>query len=321
MASINFDEIEYAELATFLTVAQTENMSIAAEKLCVTQPAVSKRIANLEKRFGILLFVRAGRGLKLTPAGRVFYQELQKSMEHLHRAFISAAEVQAAPVKVIRLGYDGFFDIPLLYEIIRRYTEKYPGNRVHLYSYTEENCLDLFNGTADIMICPRDYQGTAPNRVEYEPISAFQFWAMVAREHPLADRNSVSVRDLLGIPLTVARIEDNSPVLSAVRELFTRQGISPRFDHLVQRENLLFALISMNGVGISSPSFWRRLNPRAAAFYAENIKAFPLEDADFPVGFLWRADEDQPEIRNFIKTWREVVSEPGNRQIVEDCYH
>ena len=48
MASINLDEVEYSEIITFLTVAQTRNMSIAAEHLCVTQPAVSKRIANLE---------------------------------------------------------------------------------------------------------------------------------------------------------------------------------------------------------------------------------------------------------------------------------
>ncbi len=51
MASINLDEVEYSEIITFLTVAQTRNMSIAAEHLCVTQPAVSKRISNLEKRY------------------------------------------------------------------------------------------------------------------------------------------------------------------------------------------------------------------------------------------------------------------------------
>ena len=62
MASINLDEVEYAELITFLTVAETLNMSIAAERLCVTQPAVSKRIANLERRYGIILFIRSGRG-------------------------------------------------------------------------------------------------------------------------------------------------------------------------------------------------------------------------------------------------------------------
>ena len=319
MASINFDEIEYAELITFQTVAETLNMSVAAEKLCVTQPAVSKRIANLESRFGIILFVRVGRGLQLTPAGRAFHQELLKSMEHLHRAFITAAEVQAEPVRTLRIGYDGFFDIPLLYEISRRYQVRSPGTRVQLYSYTEENCLDLFNGAADIMIGPETYRGTAPSRVEYEPVGEFQFCALMSREHPLADRRTLSVTDLMGVSLTVARIEDSSPYLATVRKIFAKYGISPRFDHAVQRENLLFALMT-EGVGIASTGFWRRLNARTAAFYEENLRFFPLEGETLSMGFLWRADVDQTEIRHFLKIYHEVLAEPGNREILDSCY-
>ena len=319
MASINLDEVEYAELITFLTVAETLNMSIAAERLCVTQPAVSKRIANLERRYGIILFIRSGRGLQLTPAGRVFYHEVLRSMEHLRRAFIVAAETQAEPVRTLRLGYDGFFDIPLLYEITRRYMDQYPGSRVVLYSYSEENCLDLFNGNADIMICPKSYQSTAPSRVEYEPVGTFQFSAIMSREHPLATRQSLSVQDLLGVSLTVARIEENSPYLSAVRQMFSKHGISPRFDHMVQRENLLFALMT-GGVAIASTGFWRRLNARTAAFYEENLKAFPLEGETLSVGFMWRTDGEQSEVSRFIKVYREVIEDPDKREIMEAAY-
>ena len=320
MASINFDEIDYAEIVTFLTVAETLNMSVASEKLCVTQPAVSKRIANLEKHYGIILFVREGRGLKLTPAGRVFQREVLRSMEHLHRAFISASKVQADPVKTLHLGYDGFFDIPLLYEIISRFTLRNPGVRVDIYRFYNENCLDLFNGKADIMICPKSYRSTAPSRVEFEPVSEFRFCILMSKDHPLAAKESLSVRDLMGVSLTVARSEESSPYLGAIRKIFSRYGISPRFDHTVQLDSLLFSLIE-GGVGIASESFIRRLNARTAAFYEEKLKVFPLEDETLPVGFLWRGDEDQRDIMRFINVYREVMKDPENKRLLDLFYN
>ena len=320
MASINFDEIDYSELVTFITVAETMNMSIAADKLCITQPAVSKRIANLENKYGIILFVRAGRKLQITPAGKELYHELIKSMEHLHQAFIKAADVQATPVRTLRLAYDGFFDIPLLCEITKRYEEKNPNNRISLYSYAGEDCTDLFDGKADIMMCPVSYQETVARHTNSETISSFQFSVLVSRDHPLSAKTDISVHDLAGIPLTAARYEDTSPYLTAVRKIFTTHGISPRFDHFVQREHLLFELVTENGIAIASPGFWRRLNARTASYFEERIKVFPLEDQFLPMGFLWRADEDQNRILRFIDVYHEVAEEGNNREIIDDAY-
>ena len=321
MASINFEEIEYAELLTFMTVAKTLNMSVAAEKLCVTQPAVSKRIANIENRYGIILFIRSGRKLQMTPAGKAFYYELLKSFEHLNKAFVDAAQVQAEPLRVLRLAYDRFFDIPLLYEIVHRFSCRYPRVRVYLYSYYEEDCMDLFNGKADIMICPEIYTELVPSRVAHENISAYQFCVLMSKDHWLANRSSITVPELMGVPLTVARIEEKSPYLTAIRRIFSKYGISPRFEHLVQRENLLFSLMTDNGVAIASPSFWHRLNARTAAFYEGHMVSLPLEDELLPVSLIWRADESQEDVMNFLKVYHEVLAEPGNQEILDQAYN
>ena len=320
MPSINFDDIEYSELVTFLAVAETLNMTIAAERLFVTQPAVSKRIANLESRYGLILFVRAGRKLQLTPAGRALRHDLLKSMEHLQQAFVNAAKVQAEPLRTLRLAYDGFFDIPLLYEVVRRYTDRHPNERVYLYSCPEESCVDLFNGAADVMICPDNYRETAPSRIEGEVIASFQFCAIMSKDHPLASRDRLAPQDLVGIPLTVARMDRKSPYLGAVRQIFQKHGISPRFERFVQRENLLFSLLSDGGVAIASPAFWRRLNARTEAFYDENLVAFPLEGERLPVSLLWSAEGDQVLPRQFLDAFHEVVAKPGNREILDRSY-
>ena len=124
MKAINYDELSYAEIVTFLKVAQTRNMTMAAKDMNISQPAVSKRIANFEKNYGLILFIRSGNGLSLTPAGKVLYQELLMSQKYLQSAFVKAEAVQAAPVRTLKLFYDGFFDVPLLYQIIQEFSEQ-----------------------------------------------------------------------------------------------------------------------------------------------------------------------------------------------------
>jgi DNA-binding transcriptional LysR family regulator len=62
-----------ADLAAFIEVARFESFSLAAEKLHLTQPAVSKRVQNLEETLGVNLFDRVGRRVQLTEAGRALF--------------------------------------------------------------------------------------------------------------------------------------------------------------------------------------------------------------------------------------------------------
>lgn len=321
MASINYDEISYAEIMTFLKVAQTLNMSLAARDLHVSQPAISKRIANLEQTYGIILFVRTGSGLKLTPAGKVFYQEALTSLEHLKSAFIKASSVQAAPLRTIRLGYDGFFDLPLLYEISERFSGASPNARIQFYQWRGEECADLFNGTADILVCPDTYfQSLLPN-VESEPVSEYQFAILVAEGNPLYEAESVGVADLLGVPLTVAHIGADSPYVKRIQQIFRKYGFSPMLDHLANRESLCFEILSRKGVGIATPRFWRRMDARTSAFFEQHIRAIPIEGETLPVSFVWRAGENDSDIRRFIRTFRTVMKEGNNRTILYNSYN
>ena len=64
MTDINYDDVNFQELVTFLNVAQTGSMSLTAQMMHVSQPAVSKRIASLENRFGLILFARSKGSLR-----------------------------------------------------------------------------------------------------------------------------------------------------------------------------------------------------------------------------------------------------------------
>ncbi len=321
MASINFDEISYAEITTFLKVAQTLNMSLAARDLHVSQPAVSKRISNLERVYGIILFVRTGSGLQLTPAGKTFYQELLISMQHLKSAFTKASSIQAAPLRTLKLGYDGFFDLPLLYEISKRFSDCSSNARLQFYQWHGEECADLFNGKADILLCPDSYFQPLGDSVSSESVSAFYFAILVAEGNPFYDAENVTVSDLLGVPLTVAHINEDSPYVRRIHQIFTPYGFNPVLENLANRENLCFEILSRKGVGLATPRFWRRMDARASDFFGQHIKAFPIQGEAYPVSFVWRSSENDEDIRRFIRVFRQVISEGNNREILFNSYN
>src|SRR5437762_6185229 len=71
----------FGQVQAFIEVARSGNVSRAAEALYVTQPALTARIQALEKELGEALFVRTGRGVRLTDAGRVFLPNAERAVQ------------------------------------------------------------------------------------------------------------------------------------------------------------------------------------------------------------------------------------------------
>lgn len=73
------------QLRAFITVAHTQNLTQAAEKLCLSQPAVSAQIKAIENDVGTALFVRTNNGMQLTRAGEVLLPEAEGLLQHKHK--------------------------------------------------------------------------------------------------------------------------------------------------------------------------------------------------------------------------------------------
>ncbi|WP_373796337.1 LysR family transcriptional regulator [Neisseria dentiae] len=77
--------MDYTQLKTFTEVAHIGNLTQAAERLHLSQPAVSAQIKSLEKRLDVTLFKRTTNGMALTPAGEVFLPEAEALLQHHHK--------------------------------------------------------------------------------------------------------------------------------------------------------------------------------------------------------------------------------------------
>ncbi|UUZ80409.1 LysR family transcriptional regulator [Paenibacillus sp. P26] len=78
--------MELRQLAYFVEVAKLNNLTRAAERLKVAQPALSQQIRNLEQELGVRLFNRSGRGVSLTEAGKIFFIGAEKTLSEAERA-------------------------------------------------------------------------------------------------------------------------------------------------------------------------------------------------------------------------------------------
>ena len=142
--------MELRHLKYFLTVAEEQSFTKAAEKLFIAQPPLSRQIQNLENELGVLLFERGSRPLQLTEAGQFLYQ-------HAVKLIANAEEVKSMTKRVgmvertVRIGFVGSLLYGLLSRIVYLYRQKYPQLKIELIEMTTTHQIPaLKEGRIDV---------------------------------------------------------------------------------------------------------------------------------------------------------------------------
>ncbi len=232
MTTLNLKHVEY-----FVAAAEYGSMTVAAEKMFVSQPAVSLGIAELERALGTTLVIRVrGRGLSLTPAGTellVRARNLVRYAESLEWTALGLDRELAGALTVGCFGTGAPLVLPALMETFER---KHP--QVTL-SFVEggTSVLEqaLLSGECEIALM---YDIGLHVKLERRPLYAAVPYALVAPEHPLAGRASVTLPELAAYDFIALDVE---PVHEHQLDLFAHAGVSPRirYPHLQLRAGAL----------------------------------------------------------------------------------
>lgn len=102
--TVNVRNLDFQQVITFFTVVECENFTRAADSLNMTQAAVSRIIANLEKETHLILFVRKVRGAIPTPAGRILYKEWKEALRYFEKGYLDAYRAQLGYIRDLNLG-------------------------------------------------------------------------------------------------------------------------------------------------------------------------------------------------------------------------
>ena len=125
---MNTRQIQYA-----VELSKTLNMSQVAERLGISQPALSKQILNLESELGVKLFDRATVPMTLTAAGEHFIREARELLYKKDQLQRSMARFQSGEAGQLVIGITPFRCAYLIPEVVRQVRQRYPGIQVKLH--------------------------------------------------------------------------------------------------------------------------------------------------------------------------------------------
>ena len=185
--------MEFHQLRYFVAAAEEQSMSRAAERVHVSQPALSRQIALLEEELGTTLFDRIRKRIHLNEAGRFF---LAKARQLLCDAELSAQQVReqfGGVRKTLRLGFIGPFLDDLVAPAVREFQQRHPNSKVSLFDLPPRAQIDrLRQRELDVAILG-NLDDHKRDEFIVKRLSRHRMAVIVPADHPLAGRKSIKL--------------------------------------------------------------------------------------------------------------------------------
>lgn len=281
-------------LREFITLAEKLNFSETAKLHYITQPVLSKHIANLEKELGVSLFTRTRQNVALTQCGSSFLEDARCMVAQYEQALAKLRSLSGGHHTALNIAFLDAAVHTLLPEFTRAFLSKYPEADVNLHSVEIKEMTPLMEEKkCDIGITvdtgefqTSDYQTL---RIYEDPLCV-----VLPKDHRLSKRCSVRLEELSGERFIEAERNSFPAYNKLVNGLLRKAGVntdSPRSSNSAEAAFLL-----MNaGLGIA-------IAPLHQSFFAtDNQVLVPIENpgCKVDISLVWRRDNNNPWINRF----------------------
>jgi DNA-binding transcriptional LysR family regulator len=237
--------MDLANLNAFIAIAETGSFSAAGERLHLTQPAVSKRIAGLEQQLNVRLFDRLGREVGLTEAGRALlpraYQILNV-LDDTRRALTNLTGEVSGRLTLATSHHIGLHRLPPL---LREFTRTYPAVALDIQFLDSEVAYEeILHGRAEVAVitlAPQPHSLVKAVPVWDDPLDF-----VAAPEHPLVNSGEVSLADVAAYPAVFPG--GNTFTHHIVSRLCEEQGIKP---NIAMSTNYMETIKMMVSIGLA----------------------------------------------------------------------
>ena len=282
------------QLYYFKIIAELEHYTRAAEALYVSQSSLSHAIRELETELGVELFTRQGRNIKLTRHGELFYPHVKKTIETLEQGVSQLRDYIDPDRGTVSLSAFSSLDLFVSDVIVQYFSETKRMDVRFQYEHDgfHEIREKLLNGDIDLAICTM----IDDPRVEGVMIGTHQLVALAPEGHPLAQGQSIRLKELDGQPF--ATYDGDSQLGVEISAYFQKQQIHPNVVMEARQDVVLYGLVSSHHAMAITPL------PLSGAPY--NVKPLIIED-DIPqrkLYLLWNKERYMPPVagcfRDFI---------------------
>jgi len=295
--------MELRHLRYFVAAAEAENVSRAAMKLHISQPALSRQIRDLEEELGFSLFERSAKSVRLTEAGKRFVAEARSVLERAAQAVTYAQALASGGRTELRVGYAPSPTVRIMPAALRAFRAQFPKVRVKLHDLSTEEMLDgVREGKMELAFVVRPNR-SALRGLRFEELARDTMCLAVPPDHRLARLRFATLKQVAQETLVVFGRKDYPEYHEYLDALFAPIKARPRIaEEHDSSATLIAAIESGTGVAIVPRSFSCSAGPR--------LKLIPLSPPPAPItiGAVWPKAGPTPTAEKFFKSAREAAS-------------
>jgi DNA-binding transcriptional LysR family regulator len=281
-------------LKSFLAVADELNFHRAAERMNITQPALSQQIREFEDELGVKLFLRDKRTVAITEAGRVMLPSVQQAVDLLEAAADAARRSSLAAERTLRLGFSENIQLPFLSPALRWVSQHHPEISIEPRDLHSDAVIEkLLAQDIDVgfAFLPVEHGDLA-----YRPVLDGHCVLALPERHPLASMAAIPMSALADQRLILFARHLNPPLYDHINEaLRAANGLDQNIVYHATQSHFGLNLVA-EGVGLlfTTSTFAQEIPAGVTSRPLENI------DEDYKYAAVWRGDRRTPAVRAFL---------------------
>lgn len=292
--------LNLSHLRAFVVVAEELNFRKAALKLNLTQPPLTRQIRLLEEELGVTLFIRDRHAVHLSGAGKVLLEQARALLSHASQIETTLKQRSAGNSGIVNVGLAlNLADI--IYDVSVHHLKHYPKvNIVHLEMPSSSQCWALQRGEIDVgFIRPP----VCAHNVVSEPLYSDSFSVILPKDHPLAQKESIRLKQLANEKLLMFTRGNSEGVHDKILSMFHNAKMTPEviYTGLSPYNAGVVDVLSGKGIYVVHSSNVPLRNPRVAFVHLDE------PDATMEVHMAWRAGLTSTRILRYLDSARAIL--------------
>ena len=289
--------LKLSKLEVFTVVTEEGSFSAAAERLHLSQPAVSRHMQELEDALGIRLFKRLRRGVSLTPGGEVLQEYTAQILYLVREAEGALTDVTSLAVGQVKVGATPGVSVYLLPKWTRSFTSVHPNLTVSLRTDTTSGVIDdLVTGRSDLGVVEGELEDVWRERLRSAALQDIELLLVVGEDHPWWELDVIDASALDDHPFVTRQPGSRTRVW--IDEILHSKGIHPRLVAEFDNPEAIKEAV-MAGVGATILPTYAVMRERSVGL----LRSIPIADLQLErqLKLLWDSERPfSPVARAFL---------------------
>ena len=305
--------ISIRHLQHYIAVAQELHFRRAAQLSNVAQPALSRSVQMLESELGVQLLMRNNRNVKLTAAGQEFLIGCKSMVASMESTIHKTVRADQSQFGGINMGYTYIAMCGALPKLIASFEQMNPAINIQpIANCSADQIEQLHHGKLDCCFLSGAVNTPIVSDIESVVFQEDAFIVIVNHNHPLANKESISIDELGNERLMLSGLPRDSTFNQHVNRFLEHSGSTPTIEYVDQNHVGVLGLVTLGrGVCIATEGY--------GCVYADDLKTLKLTGIEnkLPTLMAWRKDissESALMFRDFVLESLNQATEPALRE-------